>query len=181
MWKFQKLLAQIDTVREVHRHVIVSGGLAWHLMSPKHEESKELHDHKDVDLFVIPERFAEVIAKLKARGFTRYWTKYDSPKTSFYRYGKSEEYDPPGKQIAPWMPMPHVKVLLDLFVENVPSIRIGGFSVVEPSHLLSLYNTTHSSGKCVAVQAARILLARGISPVDRPELVGKRPKKRRKR
>ena len=168
MWKTAKLEAQISAVEMVKDCVVVSGGLAWHFMSPEHEESKTIHDHKDVDLFVIPEKWPEVVSKLKANGFTRYFTKYDTTTPGFYRYGKTEEYRPEGRSFEV---LPHVKVLLDLFLERVPTIIVGGFNVVGPTHLLSLYETTHSSKDCVSVKAAKILVSRGIDPVGRPELV----------
>lgn len=171
MWKQAKLIAQLDTVKSIRDYVTVSGGLAWHLMSPEHEESKELHDHKDVDLFVIPRMWPNVVSWLKSVGFQRYYTKYDNTTPGFYRYGKSEEYHPPGKTVAPWMPLPHVKVLLDLFLEEVPFIMVRGFKVVEPKYLLSLYGVKHLSERCTAVKAARVIVSRGESPVGRPELL----------
>ncbi len=175
MWKQDKLDAQLATVAAVADKVVVSGGLAWHLMSPPHAEAKHLHDHKDVDLFVVPERFAETIAVLKGLGFNRYWTKYDGRTPGFYRYGKSEirpedRDKPPDRQR-------HVKVLLDLFVAAVPSIEVGGLRVVEPKHLLGLYRSVHLSGACSAVKAAAVLIARGLDPVGRAELLGPAPRK----
>jgi len=165
-WHYQKLQAQQMTLDSVRDYVVVSGGLAWHIMSPPHEENKYIHDHKDVDLFVIPEHFATVISILKAGGFTKYWTKYDGITPNFYRYGLSADIpfrDKPGSK--------RVKVLLDLFVENVPSIRFGGYAVVEPKYMLTLYGVKHASDYCWAVQQAKRLVARGISPEGRQELI----------
>jgi hypothetical protein len=160
MWKQQKLEAQIETVRSVKDLVVVSGGLAWHLISPEHEEIKKMHDHSDVDLFVSPGDYASVVTTLRGRGFNRYWTKYDGITPRFYRYGSSVQHG--GKQ---------VKVLLDIFLEDVPSIEVGEFRVVKPAHLLTYYGRTHASARCWAVHQARILVARGIDPVGREELI----------
>ena len=163
MWKDEKLTAQLREVSAIRDGVVISGGLAWHLMSPDHKETKQIHDHKDVDLFIIPSKFSEVIDVLKQRGFGRLWTKYDGITPNFYRYSLSaDRLDGKG----------HVKVLLDLFVEEVPFIEIKGFKLVEPSYLLTLYNKVHSSSDCTAVGAARKLLSKGISPINRPELIG---------
>jgi hypothetical protein len=113
-----------------------------------------------VDLFVIPDKFDVVVSTLKERGFTRYWTKYDGKTPNFYRYGLTSEVG--GKR---------VKVLMDLFLEDIPFIVIDGFKVTEPKYLLSLYGGTHASSDCMAVREASILIARGIDPVGRVELV----------
>jgi hypothetical protein len=157
-WKQEKLEAQLATVETVKKNVVVSGGLAWHLMSPPHIENKYVHDHSDVDLFVIPEHFAEVIAVLKEAGFHRWWTKYAT--RNFVRYGRTIDFK--GKR---------VKVELDLFIREVPFRKINGFKVVEPAFLLTLYSSIHSSGNCVAVKAAATLLRNKIDPVGRAELV----------
>jgi hypothetical protein len=159
-WKQEKLLAQLDTVKELEDKVVISGGLAWHIMSPEHVEKKTIHDHSDIDLFAIPERSLEVFAKLKEMGFNRYWTKYNTP--NFYRYGKTVQKD-----------NKRVKVLIDLFIETVPFIKVGEFQIVEPKYLLKLYETTHSSKNCTAVVNA-VLVKKGIDPVGKMELIGKK-------
>jgi hypothetical protein len=163
-WKQEKLLAQLDVVKALGNHVVVSGGLAWHIMSPPHIESKIVHDHSDIDLFAIPMYSAEVFEALKELGFNRYWTKYATK--NFYRYGKTEQY---GSK--------RVKVLIDLFIGYVPFIVVNGYQVVEPPFLLKLYETTHSSKNCTAVKAATVLVRKGIDPVGRPELIGEKPSK----
>jgi hypothetical protein len=163
-WKQEKLLAQIDTVRRFGNTVVVSGGLAWHMMSPPHIEDKRHHDHSDVDLFIIPSKAREFFHILCGTGFNRYYTKYNTP--NFYRYGKTIQWD-----------KKRVKVLLDLFIEEIPFIRIGNFQVVDPKHLLPLYETTHSSKKCTAVVNATELIRKGLNPINRPELVGLKPNK----
>lgn len=167
MWKQEKLEAQLEAVRLIKDKVVVSGGLAWHLMSPYHEENKFIHDHKDVDLFVEPEKANEVISIFKANGFNRHWTKYDGKTPGFKRYGKTEMQSEK-----------RVKVLIDLFIERgIPFIEVpyegSSFYVVEPKTLLSYYKGPLQSSKCTAVKAASILVARGIDPVGRSELIGK--------
>ena len=160
MWKQEKLLAQIEEIRPIKDLCVISGGLAWHFMSPAHVESKYVHDHKDVDIFVFPDKFQEAVGIMKSRGFNRYWTKYDGITPNFYRYGKTQKYD-----------SKRVKILVDIFLEKVPYIEIDGFKIVEPKHLLTYYKTVHTSGGCIAVREARILVARGINPVGREELI----------
>jgi hypothetical protein len=58
------ILAEIEAVRE---YVAVSGGWAWHFMSPPHSELKHAHDHKDADLFVDPDRLWEMLPLIKSR------------------------------------------------------------------------------------------------------------------
>jgi hypothetical protein len=161
-WKQEKLLAQIDAVKALGDTVVVSGGLAWHIMSPPHIEKKIVHDHSDVDLFAIPSRSLEVFDKLKVLGFNRYWTKYATP--NFYRYGKTVQKDEK-----------RVKVLIDLFINEVPFIEVNGFKIVEPKFFLTLYESTHSSKNCTAVLNAAILVKKGINPVGRYELIGEKP------
>lgn len=160
-WKQEKLLEQLSTVEALGDGVVVSGGLAWHLMSPKHIESKIIHDHSDVDLFAIPEKSQEIFAKLKELGFNRYWTKYTTK--NFYRYGKTATRD-----------NKRVKILIDLFINKIPFIKIGNYQVVDPVHLLPLYETTHSSKNCIAVINATKLIKNGINPIGRMELLGKK-------
>lgn len=158
-WKQEKLMEQLDVVQQMGNLVVVSGGLAWHIMSPPHVESKIVHDHSDIDLFALPPDSQEVFARLKEMEFNRYWTKYATK--NFYRYGKTAQR---GEK--------RVKILIDLFIGWVPFIYVRGYRVVDPEFLLSLYETTHSSKNCTAVRAASILVRRGISPVDRMELIG---------
>lgn len=163
-WKQEKLMEQLDVVHQLGDLVVVSGGLAWHIMSPPHVESKIVHDHSDIDLFALPPDAPEVFARLKEMEFNRYWTKYATP--NFYRYGKTAERN--GKR---------VKILIDLFIEWVPFIKVMGYRVVDPGFLLSLYETTHSSKNCTAVRAAAVLMRGGIIPIGRPELIGEKIKK----
>jgi hypothetical protein len=141
----------------------LSGGFAWHVMSPLgHKEEKIFHDHKDIDIFVRPNLFQSILPILKRMGFNKVQTRHDDPSRSFVRYTKFSQERP--------------KLVLDLFVEEVPSILIScgatNYRIVEPSHLLSLYSSVHTSTTCTAVLAAKELLAKGISPIGRPELIG---------
>jgi len=165
MWKQEKLYAQLNEISHIKDFVVISGGLAWHLMSPPHEEQKMLHDHKDVDLFVIPRHAQEVFSIIKQRGFNRYWTKYDrfASSKNFIRYGKNT-----------LVVQKNVKILLDLFIREVPFQMIGKFKVMKPEDLLPLYNLTLMSSKSTAVQAAYVLVKRGIDPIGRPELIGEK-------
>jgi len=158
-------------------YIILSGGWAWHFMSPiGHEELKHAHDHKDVDFFVEPKNVSLVIILLEQQGFKRASTRFDNlPNNSdFRRYEKiTEKY----------------KHIIDFFVRKDIQVReIQGLGadypwaginskepliwrVVDPKQLLTFYKTIHSSDNCFAVKAADILLKRGIDPVGRPELV----------
>ena len=171
MWKQDKLLAQIELVDMIKEYVVVSGGLAWHIMSPPHEETKTIHDHKDVDLFIIPKWSSTVLGILKQNGYKKMWTKYDGLDPNFIRYGNSiirqKDRDKPLEE------QRNVKVLLDLFINEIEYIEVDGYKLVEPKKLLSLYETSHSSKECTAVQAAIILVKKGINPVGRNELIGR--------
>ena len=165
-WNLERLAvlqAQIEAMKE---YVTLSGGWAWHYMTPAgHIEYKHAHDHKDADLFVAPERFPELVVVLKERGYERTWTRFDNREGSdtFYRYTKTVE-DSEMAESAP------VKVMLDVFVETVPSVETSGMRVVEPNYLLSLYGHKHTSDLCFAVRIARRLLAEGQNPVGHPAL-----------
>ncbi|TSC26723.1 hypothetical protein [Corallococcus sp. Z5C101001] len=155
-WKADRLrIAEVE-LRALAPLVTLSGGWAWHFMAPPHDELKIDHDHKDVDLFVAPERFAELVGLLGTRGFARIWTRFDATSRNFYRYAKYLE---------------GAKVILDVFVRSVPSVQVGDMRVVEPATLLTFYGDIHSTDDCVSVLAARRLLAQGISPIGRRELV----------
>lgn len=74
------------------------------------------------------------------------------------------------------MSTPHNSArLLDVFVENVPSIEASGIRVVEPGYLLSLYGHKHTCGLCFAVRIARRLLASGENPAGHPAMADYRP------
>ena len=166
LWPPRRLEEQEETVSalfDAHPEAwTLSGGYAWHVMSPLgHEELKTHHDHKDTDLFIRPELFPSVLPTLKDLGFVKARTLHDDPSGNFVRYTKFQEGG---------------KLVLDIFIQEVPNISLSYgsrmYRLVEPRHLLSLYKTVHGSTGCTAVRAAKKLLAYGISPVGRPELIG---------
>ena len=162
-WNPRRLAVILDELQAIKHLVVVSGGWAWHFMSPPdHEELKHAHDHKDADVYVAPHNFGTLVMLLKQRGYRRAWTRFDRQQgdsPQFYRYARRVHAD--GES---------VKVMLDVFVGDVPSVEAGGFQVVEPAYLLTLYSHTHASGHCFAVRAVRDLLSQGIDPVGRPEM-----------
>ena len=79
------LAVEIDAVKQ---YGALSGGWAWHHMSPPHEEEKHLHDHRDIDMHVFPDRFAELVQVLEARGYKRQKTRFDDPSGEFVRFEK---------------------------------------------------------------------------------------------
>ena len=139
--------------------VILSGGWAWHYLSPVgHEELKHAHDHKDVDMFIEPGQLWELIRDLKSEGFRKEKTRHDT--NEFMRYVRTEEAD--GKPF---------KIVFDIFTRTrVPARRVQGYLVTEPEYLIGLYSDIHSSGNCFAVKAADELLKQGIDPEGREEL-----------
>jgi len=156
-WNPERIALQEAEIRKFKRFFTVSGGWAWHFMSPPgHKEYKNQHDHKDVDVFVPPALFAEFVVKAKELGYDRAATLHDNPSGTFYRYTKFATAG---------------KVVFDVYVEPVPYREIDGIKVVEPKHLLSLYEKTHTSKECWAVQAATKLIAEGKDPVDNPALI----------
>ncbi len=165
IWPQSRINTSLAELEALKHFVIISGGWAWHFMSPgDHIEYKHAHDHKDIDLFVPPEEVSTVINLLKSRDFEKVWTKYDKlpSKEDFRRYEKRVECEDKTS----------VKVTIDFFVSaEVPYQEIAGWKIIEPDFLLGLYNSIHSSHTCFAVQAARRLIKQGIDPVARPELV----------
>ena len=160
-WPAERINACLDELSILRDLVILSGGWAWHFMSPAgHAELKHAHDHKDVDIFVRPENVVKVIGILTDHGFQKVWTKYDRLKDNndFRRYEKMSN---------------NHRITIDFFVDaDVPALRLdSGWFVVEPKHLLSLYSSIHSSDACFAVQAAAKLVAKGVCPIGRKELV----------
>ncbi|HEC84461.1 MAG: hypothetical protein DRR08_16105 [Candidatus Parabeggiatoa sp. nov. 2] len=173
-WPQSRIDACLEELEAIKPFVIVSGGWAWHFMSPEgHVEYKHAHDHKDIDLFVRPDEVATVVSILKSRSFEKVWTKYDKlpSQEDFRRYEKRVEFDDKTSvklKISPTS----VKVTIDFFVSSeVPYREIDGWRVIEPTFLLGLYKSIHSSDNCFAVQAAARLIEQGIDPVGHPELV----------
>lgn len=155
-WNETRLAVILEEITALRDDIVLSGGWAWHFMTPPgHTELKHAHDHKDVDVFVAPAHVGKLIALLKARGYKKSWTRFDRLPDSqdFTRYTKVVER----KDEA-------VKVMLDVFIAEAPFVEAGGFRVVEPKYLLSLYGNVHGSGQCFAVRIASKLLSQGINP-----------------
>jgi len=193
--RWNVLANEIEAIKE---YGALSGGWAWHYMSPPHKEEKHLHDHRDIDIHVFPDRFAELVVVLKERGYHKQTTRFDDPSGEFVRYekhvfpcpqcgGHGEYYasisDPEDQEQFEYLcvaqgdehwfynPDP-VKVIFDLFVHKVETIEVNGYTVVEPKLMLTFYGVKHSSEQCVAVQAARKIQAAGDEIVGNPLLVG---------
>ncbi len=164
LWPQFKIDACLNELNVLKDIVILTGGWAWHFMSPKgHQELKHAHDHKDIDIFVRPENVATVMLKLQEQEFAKVWTKYDKleSKEDFRRYEKNIVVEGG-----------NVRITIDFFVsKDIPCRTVDGWSVVEPEHLLTLYRNIHSSDKCFAVQASLKLIEQGIDPVGRKELL----------
>jgi len=96
LWPDYRIEYPLRELKLLRDWVILSGGWAWHFMSPEgHNEYKHAHDHKDIDIFVLLGNVASVVTLLKSRGFDRVWTKYDKheSKEDFRRYEKTIEVD----------------------------------------------------------------------------------------
>jgi hypothetical protein len=148
------IITQIENMEFVKPYITLSGGLAWHFISPPHIEYKHLHDHKDIDIFVLPKNFTTVQLLLESMGFRRMKTKYDN--NEFIRYEKIQD---------------EKKIVVDMFKKEVPSIEVKGWKVVDPKYLLELYYSVHQSDQCVAVKASRMLMDKEINIIDNEELI----------
>ncbi|HET6384940.1 MAG TPA: hypothetical protein VFJ58_16215 [Armatimonadota bacterium] len=159
-WDPAQIAALSTEIHKVREWAVISGGWAWHYMSPPHAEYKHAHDHKDVDLLIPRRSFAALMAAVQAAGYQREWTRFDGLTPDFYRYAT----------VVPGGGRP-VKVLFDIFVEDAPWVETpSGMRVVEPGYLLSLYGKKHSSDLCFSVQIARDLVRRGENPVGHPAM-----------
>ena len=160
LWDQGRIDYQLVELAKFKDLVVISGGWAWHFMSPPgHKEVKTQHDHKDIDVFVEPNNFGDLFIRFNENGYERQRTIYDNPSGQFYRYTKF--YD-------------GGKVVFDVFLESLlpeQIIDVQGFKILEPNFLLQQYGVKHSSDLCKAVVEARKLVAKGISPVGRSELV----------
>lgn len=155
LWAENRINTWFPILQHVRKYVTFSGGWAWHFISQMgHPEYKHAHDHKDVDIFVTPHRVGEVISILKGIGFNKVWTRYDNDPSAedFRRYEWYPKQNP-------------IKLVIDMFVKDVPFIEVSGWKVVEPRTLLSYYGDIHSSDKCWAVMNATKLLDEGLTPL----------------
>jgi hypothetical protein len=159
LWNQHKLDTAFKVLELLKEKVVVSGGWAWHLISPPgHPEYKHAHDHKDIDIFSDPETAWDVITTLVQNGFRKIGTRFDNQK-NFTRFET-------------FRGNPSVKITIDFFTRKVPFEEIKGFKVIDIPYLLSLYGDIHSSDKCFAVMTAKELLAKGLSPkeiIDHPD------------
>ena len=159
IWDQKRIDLCLAELRAIRFYAVLSGGWAWHFMSPPgHPEYKHAHDHKDIDIHVPPTMVPTVIAILKGNGFEKVWTRYDKLPSDedFRRYEKV---------------VGETRITIDFFVKSVPFVEIDGWRVVRPETLLTFYGDIHSSDKCFAVQAATRLIAEGIDPIGHPDLV----------
>jgi len=160
-WPQYKIDWTLAAIEPLQPYVVVSGGYAWHFMSPEgHPEYKHAHDHKDVDLYLPKANIATVMGMLSGMGFEKVRTKYDdNPDFRRYEMVMDDGSNRP------------FRITLDLFDGDVESIETpSGWRVVRPDVLLTFYKTHHSSGSCWAVQSASILLDKGEAPEN---LVGR--------
>jgi len=145
---------QMEELLLIKEWIALSGGWAWHFISPPHTEYKHLHDHRDIDIFVKPENFLKVQMTLESNDWYHIKTKYDN--NSFIRYEKIKQ---------------NRKMVIDMFKGDLPTIEVKGWKVADPIHLITLYYTVHQSAHCIAVQATRELHKNGISPIDNELLI----------
>jgi hypothetical protein len=190
-WNPYRIAVMQREIAAIREFGALSGGWAWHFMSPPHIECKQLHDHKDIDMMVYPHAFSALVGLVSERGYAKAWTRFDDPSSEFVRFTRYVEHACPacledgvvadGDQFTcvecgsrwPESPARVVKVILDLFVQAVPELMLAdGYRVVEPATLLTFYGKKHSSGGCVAVKAARELVARGEPVAGHASLVG---------
>ena len=170
LWPQPRLDVQYHILCLLRPYIVLSGGWAWHFMSPPgHPEYKHAHDHKDIDLMVPKADVGGCMQTLLGLGFKKVRTKYDRlpSEQDFRRYEK--EYSAAKTR-------PAIRVTIDFFVMDAPFIEIPSdkadepWRVVEPATLITYYSNFHSSSSCFAVQAAKRLLDQGVNPVGRPEL-----------
>jgi hypothetical protein len=154
-------------------NMVISGGWAWCLMSPRHTEYKHAHDLKDIDLMVNPNFFGVFHSALELLEYKRDHTKYDKL-SPFYRYSKMVQgigCSASGSETI------ERKIILDVFLQEVPSVLTEDyFYVVEPSVLASFYgmynpdSLIHGSGQCWSLAIAKELMANGESPLNHREM-----------
>ena len=162
-WPQYKIDAYLEHLQPLRPYVALSGGWAWHFMSPVgHVELKHAHDHKDLDLMVPKAHVGIVLPIILGQGFKKVATKYDRLPSAeeFRRYEKVVDN---GEH-------PPFRLTIDFFVKDVPVSMIDGWMVVRPELLVTYYSSIHSSKSCFAVVAAEKMIESGIDPMRRPEL-----------
>jgi hypothetical protein len=162
-WSTKRVEIYLGDLFIIAPDVVISGGWAWHFLSPPgHVETKFSHDHRDVSMFVAPSRMTSVSLDIGELGFTECVLKTDKshgkvPKDEFHRYEK-------------FVDNVGLKMVFEVTVREVPFRTIGEYQVLDPKELLKLYEK--STADWGAVVAARKLIAEGIDPQGRPELMG---------
>lgn len=162
VWPQYKINAYLRDLYVISPNVVLSGGWAWHFLSPPgHVEYKHAHNHKDLDVLIPPNKVQSVIMDLEDLNFVKAPTRFDKhpTKEEFRRYEKIIDGPNP------------FRVTIDFFVKEVLFRQIGEYRVIEPEELLKLYKTIHSSDNCWAVTAARHLIDIGLDPQNRPEMI----------
>jgi len=154
LYNSQHIDNQIEELENIKEFIVLSGGWAWHFLSPPHNEYKHLHDHSDIDIFVKPENFTKVQLTLTENEWFRMKTKYDN--NNFIRYEKIRD----GR-----------KMVIDMFKGEIPNINSNGWNVTEPNYLLSLYKTVHQSDNCIVVTKSRELIKNGEPIINSEELI----------
>lgn len=165
VWSQYKIDAYLQAMQPLKHLVVVSGGWAWHFMSPQgHTEFKHAHDHKDLDILVPPRTVSSTMAALRDAGFQKVHTKYDRlpSEEDFRRYEKVITLEKCQGLVTT---LEGFRITIDFFVKDVPVLETpSGWLVVRPDVLVGYYSTIHSSKSCWAVQAAQKLLADGRTP-----------------
>lgn len=185
LWNQARLDVMLFEIGMFSDLITISGGWAWHFMSQPHEELKYFHDHKDIDVFVHPDKAAELYTALQQLGYKHITTIYDGaakdPKhpaaalyRDFVRYEAVNELE--GEQ---------VKVTFDIFVGEIEGVELQVLDdsyptmkvrVVQPAKLLSMYTLkAHQTDDCVAVCAARELVPKGIDIIGHEALTTPSP------
>lgn len=120
-WNSAELVVMQQEIEAVQDLVVISGGWAWHFLSPPHQELKHAHDHKDADLFVTPDQVWELMARLTGRGYQRTWTRFDDQNQDFHRYVKMIEKNTKIMEKTAELKSP-IKIIFDVFTQTVPFV-----------------------------------------------------------
>ena len=159
IWEQRRIGAYLRDMEKLKPYVVLSGGWAWHFLSPKgHVEYKHCHDHKDLDILVPSVRVNRVMGLIYELNYKKVSTKYD-------RFPSDEDFRRYERTVEDGSEHPF-KLTIDFFVYSDPSTLTTpeGWKVVHPEELLKLYGTIHSSDKCWAVRSAKKLLENGETP-----------------
>lgn len=196
IWNPHKLAVRMREIEALREYGALSGGWAWHYLSPPHKEEKHLHEHRDIDFHVLSERFDELVIAFGNRGYHRKAVRFDDPSgdliqfeqyifpcpecqghgeyyDSFYDEEGTESMEYKCPDCEHWFPEPKlVNVLFNVFVHQVGTLEVNGYTMLEPSLLLALDGVKDSSEECLARVAARGIQANDGVLVGNPLLVG---------